>query len=614
MDLHGTYDGILGLNFLARHGLLADSDSLAQLLKAGSADLVKLGMRESGTPVPPTTANSVSAIATLSNADTRTTQLPTCVAAESASLMDVLHSLQTEFHNIFCDDLGDVRNFPTISRTKSGICFEINLKQGATPYHSVPYHVPEALLPHLCEMLLEHLNADCLHYSSSPWASLAFLISKGNGKFHMVCDFHALNNVMVPDMYPMGNVQDILHCAARKGKIFAKLNCKDTFFQTLMKEEDIPKTAITTPLGLLEWVVMPQGIRNALAAQQRRINEALQGLAGECCEAYMDDIIIWGKDAKDLHDNILFLNEVSFLGHIIRPGQILPDPAKIARVEQFVGTFPLPTNFHQLHSFLSLVNYLHNFVPNLADHIAVLHAALAPNSMAEKAYYKAMKMHKGHLLDGWTGWTWSFGPAKQAAFEAVRHAVSTVPCLTVIDYDAVKAGTQKVFLFTDASNTSTGAWISVSTSRDSVQPVAYDSRTLNSAQRNYPVHDRELLAIINALNHWCPLLYGVPVHVYCDHFMLQWFLGQHNLLLCTYNLSPHQLRWLSTLKDFDLHIEYIKGEYNILTDYLSQHGSPDTSEPSDPSLDQQSALVHAITTYEPTVTTRPQQGLALETR
>lgn len=86
---------------------------------------------------------------------------------------------------------------------------------------------------------------------------------------------------------------------------FTKLDCKDAFFQMLMKEEDIPKTAITTPLGLLEWVVMPQGIHNVPAAQQRRITEALQGLTGECCKAYMDDIIIWGKDAKSLHDNIV---------------------------------------------------------------------------------------------------------------------------------------------------------------------------------------------------------------------------------------------------------------------------------------------------------------------
>lgn len=51
-----------------------------------------------------------------------------------------------------------------------------------------------------------------------------------------------------------------------------------------MKEEDIPKTAINILVHLLEWVVMPQGIQNVPAAQQCQINEALQGLTGECCE------------------------------------------------------------------------------------------------------------------------------------------------------------------------------------------------------------------------------------------------------------------------------------------------------------------------------------------
>ncbi|OXM76789.1 hypothetical protein C364_05296 [Cryptococcus neoformans Bt63] len=60
---------------------------------------VRLGMRDSSAPVPPTAMNSVSATATLSNADTHTTQLPTCAAAESASLTDVLRCLQAEFCN-----------------------------------------------------------------------------------------------------------------------------------------------------------------------------------------------------------------------------------------------------------------------------------------------------------------------------------------------------------------------------------------------------------------------------------------------------------------------------------------------------------------------------------
>ncbi|KAE8543244.1 hypothetical protein D1P53_000734 [Cryptococcus gattii VGV] len=354
-------------------------------------------------------------------------------------------------------------------------------------------------------------------------------------------------------MYPMGNIQDILHCATRHGKLFAKLDCKDAFFQTLMKDEDIHKTAIMTPLGLLEWVVMPQGIQNALAAQQCCINEALQGLAGECCEAYVDDIIIWGTDARDLYRNCVsvlkalrrsslhcsreksqfYLTETSFLGHIICPGQILPDPTKITCIEQF----PHPTTPKALHSFLGLLNYLCDFIPNLATHALVLHACLPPHAAAEKMYFKHLKEHKGCLLESWQGWRWNFGPAEQAAFDALQCAVSTVPCLATIDYDAVKVGTLQVFLITDASKVSMGAWIGVGTTKENAQPVAYDSCSFNSAQRNYSTHERELLTIVHALDHWCPFLYGIPVYAFTDHFMLKWFLGQ-----C--NLSSQQIRWL----------------------------------------------------------------------
>lgn len=284
-------------------------------------------------------------------------------------------------------------------------------------------------------MIAEHLNAGHLHYSSSPWALPAFLVRKPNGQHHRVCDFRTLNNQTVPDKYPMSNIQDILHCAAWHGKLFAKLDCKDAFFQTLMKDEDIHKTAIMTLLGLLEWVIMPQGIRNAPAAQQHCINEALQGLAGECCEAYVDDIIIWGKDAWDLYRNCvsvlkalqqsglhcsheksqLYLTKTSFLSHIICPGQILPDPTKIMCIEQF----PHPTTLKALHSFLGLLNYLCDFIPNLATHASVLHACLLPNTAAEKNYFKLLKEHKGHLPESWQGWRWNFGPAEQVAFDAL---------------------------------------------------------------------------------------------------------------------------------------------------------------------------------------------------
>lgn len=108
MDLHGTYDGILGLNFFMQHGLLMESNSFVQLLEAGSVNLSALGLQKLGAPVSHAAANLASATTTVSFTDTHPTLLQTCMATESDSLTDVLRKLQTEFHDVFCNDLGDV--------------------------------------------------------------------------------------------------------------------------------------------------------------------------------------------------------------------------------------------------------------------------------------------------------------------------------------------------------------------------------------------------------------------------------------------------------------------------------------------------------------------------
>lgn len=108
MDLHGTYDGILGLNFFMQHGLLMESNSFVQLLEAGSVNLSALGLQKLGAPVSHAAANLALATTTVSFTDTHPTLLQTCMATESDSLTDVLRKLQTEFHDVFCNDLGDM--------------------------------------------------------------------------------------------------------------------------------------------------------------------------------------------------------------------------------------------------------------------------------------------------------------------------------------------------------------------------------------------------------------------------------------------------------------------------------------------------------------------------
>ncbi|GAA5990069.1 hypothetical protein JCM11641_001025 [Rhodosporidiobolus odoratus] len=164
-------------------------------------------------------------------------------------------------------------------------------------------------------------------------------------------DYRALNANTVPDRTPLPIPDEIPSTAASK-KLWGKIDMSDAFFQTLMAEEDIEKTAIKTPWGLYEWVVMPQGLCNAPATHQRRINEALGSLNGTICFAFVDDIIIY-SDFLDEHrrhcrlvlsalcaaglycspkKTDLATLDTEFLGHRISQNGIGADPNKVKRV------------------------------------------------------------------------------------------------------------------------------------------------------------------------------------------------------------------------------------------------------------------------------------------
>ncbi len=122
----------------------------------------------------------------------------------------------------------------------------------------------------------KNVDAGRIRPSSSLYSSPSFLIPKTDKTVlpRWVNNFHALNANMVSDRYPLPHIDDILADAGR-GKIWSKLDMTDSFFHTRMDEASIPYTAVNTPFGLYEWLVMPQGMKNAPAIHQCHINHAL---------------------------------------------------------------------------------------------------------------------------------------------------------------------------------------------------------------------------------------------------------------------------------------------------------------------------------------------------
>jgi hypothetical protein len=270
----------------------------------------------------------------------------------------------------------------------------------------------------------------------------------------------------------------------------------------------------------------------------------------------MDDIIVWSQSIEEhtkhvriilqtLQDAGLYINKkkphlfcykTSFLGHIISQRGIEADPSKVDKILNW----PAPKTLKEVQQFLGLVKYLNAFLPRLAIQSSIL----------SRLTTKECAKH-------FPPWNETF----QNAFDKIKEIVLSRECLTVIDHN--KLHSNKIFVTTDASDRCTGTVLSFGATWETARPAAFDSCTLKDAELNYPVHEKELLAVIRALKKWKYDLIGCPFFVYTDHKTLLNFATQKEL-------SRRQAHWMETLSIYDCKFVYVKGQDNTMADALSR--------------------------------------------
>ena len=219
-----------------------------------------------------------------------------------------------------------------------------------------------------------------------------------------------------------------------------------------------------------------------------------------------------------------WLNEVSFLRHIVSKEGIRVDPKKI----EVVVDWKPPRNVTEVRSFLGLTGYYRRFFKGFSMTVAPMTILLQKNVKFE----------------------WS--EKCQISFDKLKVFLTEPPVLTLPTYG------KEYVIFSDASLNGLGCVL-----MKEGKVVPYASRQLKPHEKNYPTHDLELAAILFTLKILRNYLYGENCFIYTDHKSLKYLPSQRELNL-------RQRRWMELIKDYDCVIDYHLGKANVVAEALSR--------------------------------------------
>ena len=338
----------------------------------------------------------------------------------------------------------------------------------------------------------------------------------------------------------------------RGAQWFTKMDLKNGFNLIRIRAGDEWKTAFRTRYGLFEFQVMPFGLTNAPSTFQDMMNHVCSDMLDVGVLAYMDDILVYGVTEEEHNERVkevlkrLTTNglavspekcvwkaqEVEFLGYIIGREGVKMSKDKVDAVLKW----KTPESLAEVQSFLGFANFYRRFIKDYSR------VARPLTELTKK-----------------TAGKWSWNREAEAAFKELKERFTTAPILA--HFDAQRA----VIIETDASDFAIGAVLSQRDEEGRLHPVAFHSRKFTPAEINYEIHDKELLAVVDAFKHWRRYCEGATqqVQVFSDHQNLEYFTN-------TKVLNRRQARWAQELAGVDFRIYYRPGTQNGKPDALSR--------------------------------------------
>ncbi|XP_058840852.1 uncharacterized protein K02A2.6-like [Topomyia yanbarensis] len=426
----------------------------------------------------------------------------------------------------------------------NGFEYDIDLAENPTFQYNPPRRIPHSLRDQVKAELDGMEELGVIEKISEPTPVLnSMVIVRQKGKLRICIDPSQVNKNILRRVHPLSTIEEISSRICNS-KWFTVLDLRKGFWQIPVTERTKKYLAFGTPWGRYTCKRLPFGLASAPEVFQKLMNTVLDGLQG--VESSMDDILIHAATIDKLNEITkevlrrleaagLKLNRekcvfakpsLKFLGHIVSQEGLKADPDKLAAIERIKR----PENKVQLQRVLGMITYLGKFIENLSAITEPLRQLLIKN----------------------VEWLW--GEEQEKSFQKIKNLMQSPPVLAFYDINA------DITLSVDASSKALGAVL-----LQNGKPVAYASKSLTSAQENYPPIEKEAAAIRFACNRFHEYVYGKNLIIETDHKPLE------SISKKTLDRAPPRLkRILLDVSQYAPRIVYKKGTEIPIPDILSR--------------------------------------------
>ncbi len=421
---------------------------------------------------------------------------------------------------------------------------KIVLSEHAVPVSQQGRNIPVGIEKAVSDEIDKLVREGIIVKSNSLWSSPLVPVRKKDGSVRLCVDFRQLNLVTPLVRYWVPSLDEIL---LRVGNCtcLTTLDLTAGFHQIEMDPESSELTTFVCPLGKYRYVRMPFGLKNAPAVFQAAVECVLEPVKSVCCN-YIDDVVIFSRNWKSHLMDIKSVIEclgvaglkikkrkcvfgrryLTYLGHRIGGGGMSIPESRVKALQEFVR----PRTKRDMRAFLGAMSYYRRFIKGFGN----LSSRLTP----------ATSLRAPHLVT----WTGEMG----SAFRELQSLL----CGHVMLY--TPSPDDELKLYTDASGDGIGACLHCVRDGEEL-PIAFFSRQLRPAEKNYTISELESLAIVAAIRHFERLVHAKPLEVITDHKACL-------ALLTGKGLNKRLLRFALALQDRPIVLTYRPG---------SQHGNAD---------------------------------------